>query len=113
MAIQLALARGARVIATASPARHEFLRELGAAPVSYGAGLADRVRELAPDGVQVALDLVGTDEAVDTSLELVTDRARIATIAAFGRGLAEGIKVLGGAPGPIAGRRSAVPLGCN
>lgn len=99
MAVQLAAARGATVIATASPARHEFLRGLGAVPVAYGAGLADRVRELAPDGVDAALDLVGTDEAVDVSLELVSDRARIATIAAFGRAGAAGIRALGGGPG--------------
>jgi NADPH:quinone reductase-like Zn-dependent oxidoreductase len=99
LAIQIARARGARVIATASPARHDFIRELGAQPVSYGDGLTERVRALAPDGVQAALDLVGTDEAVDTSLELVADRNRIATIAAFARGHGAGIKVLGGGPG--------------
>lgn len=99
MAVQLAVARGATVIATASPARHEFLRELGAVPVGYGPGLADRVREVAPDGIDAALDLVGTDEAVDVSLELVADRARIATIAAFGRAGQAGIKALGGGSG--------------
>jgi NADPH:quinone reductase len=99
MAVQLAVARGAAVVATASPARHGFLRELGAVPVAYGDGLAERVREAAPGGVDAALDLIGTDEAVDVSLALVADRARIATIAAFARGQREGIKVLGGAPG--------------
>lgn len=99
MAVQLAAGRGARVIATASPGRHEFLRELGADPVAYGPGLAGRVRELAPAGVDAALDLVGTDEAVDVSLELVANKARIATIAAFGRAGAAGIKALGGGPG--------------
>jgi NADPH:quinone reductase len=99
MAIQLAAARGATVIGTASPARHDLLRELGAIPVTYGAGLADRVRAAAPGGVDVALDLVGTDEAVDVSLELVADRNRIASIAAFGRGPGLGIRLLGGGPG--------------
>ncbi len=99
MATQLAADRGATVIATASPARHELLRELGARPVAYGPGLAERVRSAAPDGVTAALDLVGTDEAVDTSLELVADKARIATIAAFGRAGQAGIKALGGGPG--------------
>jgi len=98
MAVQLAAHRGASVIATASPARHEFLRNLGAIPVAYGPGLTDRLRAAAPAGVDVALDLVGTDEAVDVSLELVADRARIATIAAMGRAAAEGIRALGGAP---------------
>jgi NADPH2:quinone reductase len=99
MAIQLAAARGATVLATASPGRHELLRELGATAVEYGTGLADRVRAAAPQGIDAALDLVGTDEAVDVSLELVPDRTRIATIAAFGRAGAAGIKALGGGPG--------------
>ncbi len=99
MAVQLAAARGARVVATASPARHDFLRGLGAVPVAYGPGLAQRVQAAAPAGADVALDLVGTDEALDVSLALVAGRDRIATIAGFARGLAAGIKVLGGAPG--------------
>lgn len=97
MAVQLAVARGARVIGTASPGRHDFLRELGAVPVSYGAGLAERIRAVGP--VSAAIDTVGSDEAVDVSLELVADRDRIATIAAFGRAAAAGIKLLGGGPG--------------
>src|SRR5207248_1452382 len=68
-------------------------------PVAYGPGLAGRVAVAAPGGVDAALDLVGTDEAWDVSMGVVTDRARIATIVAFGRGLQAGIKVLGGAPG--------------
>jgi NADPH:quinone reductase-like Zn-dependent oxidoreductase len=99
MALQLAADRGASVIATASPARHDVLRELGAVPLAYGPGLADRVRAAAPAGVNVALDLVGTDEAVDVSLELVADRARVVTIAAIGRAAAAGIRALGGGPG--------------
>jgi NADPH:quinone reductase len=99
MAVQLAADRGARIVATASPAHHALLRELGAVPVSYGDGLADRVRAAAPQGIDAAVDTVGTDEAIDVSLELVADRARIVTIAAFARGLRLGIKVIGGAPG--------------
>src|SRR5262249_56314175 len=68
-------------------------------PVAAGRGVAGRVRAAVPGGVDAALDLIGTDEAVDVSLELVADRARIATIAAPARGLEVGIKVLGGAPG--------------
>ena len=59
LAVQIALARGARVIGTSSPRNADFLRELGAEPVAYGDGLVDAVRELAPDGVDAALDLVG------------------------------------------------------
>jgi NADPH:quinone reductase len=99
MAVQLAALRGARVVGTVGGDGADLVRRLGAEPVRYGDGLADRVRELAPDGVDAALDLVGTDEAVDVSLELVADRQRIATIAAFGRAGAEGIRALGGGPG--------------
>jgi NADPH:quinone reductase len=93
--VQLAVRRGARVIGTASERNHDLLRELGAEPVVYGDGLADRVRALAPDGVDVALDLVGGEEALQVSLELVADRARIATIANFGAAV-QGVAVLGG-----------------
>lgn len=96
--IQLAVLRGARVIGTASARNHDVLRRFGAEPVTYGPGLADRVRSLAPDGIDAAIDNVGNDEAVDTSLELVADRERIASIAAFARQDA-GIKLLGGGPG--------------
>jgi NADPH2:quinone reductase len=99
MVVQLALSWGATVIATASPARHEFLRELGAIPVEYGAGLAERVRQAAPEGISAALDLIGTDEAIDTSLELVSDRARIVTIVSSARSREAGIKALGNGPG--------------
>jgi NADPH:quinone reductase-like Zn-dependent oxidoreductase len=87
------------VVATAGPANHDFLRGLGAIPVEYGTGLMDRVRAAAPGGVDAALDLAGTDEALDVSFVLVPDRTRIATIVSFERGLNTGIKVLGGAPG--------------
>ena len=103
MAVQIAIAKGARVIATASQPRHDFLRELGAEPVTYGDGLAGRVRDLAPEGVDAAIDAAGTDEAVEASVELVADRDRIATIAAFQRGAEAGIKLLGGGPGADAG----------
>ncbi|MEU0541352.1 NADP-dependent oxidoreductase [Nocardia sp. NPDC005978] len=99
LAAQLAVARGARVIGTASPARHDRLRAYGVEPVAYGPGLADRVRELAPRGVSAAIDTAGTDEAVDVSLELVADRSRIATIVAFGRAAESGFQALGGGPG--------------
>lgn len=79
-AIQLAKASGASVIATASERNHERLRALGATPVTYGDGLAERIAAAAPHGVTVALDAVGTDEAIESSLRLVADRGRIATV---------------------------------
>ncbi|WP_419996288.1 NADP-dependent oxidoreductase [Streptomyces boninensis] len=80
LGVQIAVARGARVIGTASERNHDFLRSLGAEPVVYGDGLVDRVRALAPEGVDAALDFVG-DGAVDVSKELVKDPSRIASIA--------------------------------
>lgn len=110
MAVQLAAAGGATVVTTASARNHDLLRELGAVPVAYGPGLTDRVRAATPGGVAAALDLVGTDEAFDTSLELVADRSRIASIAGTDRRAQAGIKLLGYGPGQDAGtevRRAA------
>jgi enoyl reductase len=64
LAAQIALARGARVIGTASARNHDYLRTLGAEPVAYGDGLVERLRTLAPDGVDAALDASGTVEAL-------------------------------------------------
>jgi len=99
LAVQLAVDAGAWVIATAGESRHGYLRSLGAEPVAYGDGLIERIRALAPDGVDAAIDAVGTDEAIDTSVALVADRNRITTIAGFQRGFELGIRVLGGVPG--------------
>ena len=57
--MQLARARGARVIGTASEGNHEFLRSLGAEPTTYGEGMVERIRALAPDGVDLAFDTAG------------------------------------------------------
>ena len=80
LAVQLAVAAGARVIATASESNHEFLRGLGAEPTTYGVGLVERVRELAPEGVDAAIDLQGT-ETVEAAIELGVAPERVATIA--------------------------------
>lgn len=101
-AVQFAVADGATVIATASPARHDQLRELGAIPVAYGDGLLDRVRAAAPSPVTVALDCAGTDEAIETSLALVSDRDRIATIVRGPDAADFGIRAFsGGSPVPL------------
>jgi NADPH2:quinone reductase len=99
MLVQLAVAGGSRVIGTAGSSGADLVRRMGGEPVPYGDGLAERVRALAPGGVTAAVDTVGTDEALDVSLELVPDRERIATIANFARGGEAGIKVLGNGPG--------------
>ena len=69
------------MIGTAAPGTFEFLRRLGAEPVAYGPGLADRVRALAPGGVSAATDLFGT-EAAEAALALGVPPERISTIAA-------------------------------
>lgn len=104
--VQLAARRGARVIATASERNHDFLRSLGAEPVTYGEGLVDRVRAIAPDGVDAAVDTVGTDEAVDASIELVGGTDRIVSIAAFSRG-DSGIAIINGSEDGAGEIRSA------
>lgn len=78
-AVQIARALGARVIGTASERNHDFLRSLGADPVEYGDGLADRVREIAPDGVDVVLDYVGGD-ALDVVPDVLRDGGTVASV---------------------------------
>jgi NADPH:quinone reductase-like Zn-dependent oxidoreductase len=80
-AVQLARIAGARVIGTGSATSADFLRDLGAEPVAYGDGLADRVRALAPRGITAAIDLYGTETAHAARALGVPD-TRIATIAA-------------------------------
>jgi NADPH:quinone reductase-like Zn-dependent oxidoreductase len=80
-AVQLARIAGARVIGTGSATSADYLRELGAEPVAYGDGLADRVRALAPGGVTAAIDLHGV-ETVHVARELGVPDSRICTIAA-------------------------------
>ena len=58
-AIQLALVRGARVIGIASPAKCEYIRSLGAEPVSYGPNMTRNVLDLVPSGVDRVLDVAG------------------------------------------------------
>jgi len=93
-AVQLAKLAGATVIGTASEGTFEFLRQLGAQPVAYGPGLADRVRALAPGGVTAATDLFGT-EAAETALALGVPPERISTVAA-GPNPPGGVRATGG-----------------
>ena len=81
-AVQLAVARSARVIGTASAGNHEYLRSLGAEPVSYGEGLIDRVRALTPNGVDLALDIAGSGVLPDL-IELAGGAEQVVTIADF------------------------------
>ena len=79
-AVQFARELGAHVIGTASPANQDRVRQLGAIPVAYGEGLVERVRAIAPEGVDRALDAAGTDEAIEASIELTGDPQKVATI---------------------------------
>lgn len=97
--LQLAALTGIKVIGTAAEKDFELLRRYGATPVRYGDGLEERVRVLASERVDAAVDVVGTDEAIDVSLALVQDRSRIATIANVKRGKQNGILLVGGEPG--------------
>ena len=90
-AVQLALARGVRVIGTASPANHDYLRALGAEPVAYGEGLAGRVRALAPDGVDAALDVAGSG-VLPELIELADGSEYVVTIADFGGAREHGVR---------------------
>lgn len=79
--IQQAKLIGARVIGTASKRNFDLIRNFGAEPVAYGPGLEERLRILAPDGVEAALDCVGTEEALAVSLDVVANPSRVVSIA--------------------------------
>jgi len=106
--IQFAVLWGATVLATTSDRRADRVRELGAIPVSYAEGLAERVRGAAPQGVTAAIDIAGTDEALQSSLDLVADRSRIATLVRGKDADALGIRAFrGGSPRPLGAREEA------
>lgn len=87
LATQIAVARGARVVGTCSEPNRAFLGELGGEPVTYGEGLAERVREVAPDGVDAIADFA---HALDASDGLLTTEGRVVSVldpqGAFERG---------------------------
>lgn len=80
LATQIAVACGARVIGTASERNHEYLRSIGAEPVTYGDGLAERIQELAPNGVSAVLDLVG-GAALTATADVLAPKGRVASVA--------------------------------
>jgi NADPH:quinone reductase-like Zn-dependent oxidoreductase len=94
-AVQIARARGARVIGTASERNHEFLRSLGAEPTTYGEGLVERVRELAPEGVDAALDAAGGG-ALPALVELAGGPDHVVTIADYAGAEQTGVRFSGG-----------------
>lgn len=114
--IQFAVLWGATVIATSSERRFDRVRALGATPVTYGDGLVGRVRDAAPEGITVIIDAAGTDEALETSVELLADRSRIATIVRGADAPRFGIRAFGGGSSvpltaqELAWRSEAVPV---
>jgi NADPH:quinone reductase-like Zn-dependent oxidoreductase len=97
-AVQLAVARGGRVIGTASPANQEYLRSLGAEPVAYGEGLARRVLALAPGGVDLALDVAGSG-VLPELIELAGGPGHVVTIADFAGAREHGVRFSSGDAG--------------
>jgi NADPH:quinone reductase-like Zn-dependent oxidoreductase len=92
--VQMALARGAEVTASASEANHDYLRELGATPVRYGQGLAERVRVAAGGPVDAVFDVAGKTP-VEELISLVPEPAQVVSIANFAAAQA-GARVTGG-----------------
>jgi NADPH:quinone reductase-like Zn-dependent oxidoreductase len=96
-AVQIARDRGARVIGTASPNNHDYLRSLGAEPTNYGDGLAERVRELAPGGIDAALDAAGGG-ALPALVDLAGGPERVVTIVDY-QGAQQTGATMSGGPG--------------
>jgi NADPH:quinone reductase-like Zn-dependent oxidoreductase len=94
-ATQIARSRDARVIGTASPNNHDYLRALGAEPTTYGEGLVERVREIAPGGVDVALDTAGGG-ALPALVELTGNPERVVAIADYQGAQETGARFSGG-----------------
>lgn len=94
VAVQMAVARGARVIASAGEANLDYLREIGATPVRYGEGVAERVREAAGGPVDGVVDVAGKTP-IEELISLVSEPSRVVTIANFTAGQA-GVRVTGG-----------------
>jgi NADPH2:quinone reductase len=110
-AVQQIRRLGARVVATSGEGSFALLRSLGATPVAYGPGLADRLRAIAPSGFTAALDCVGTDEAMRTSRDMVPDHRRIVSIVNRDAPAEFGIAFIDGRdPASYAFRNVAVPV---
>ena len=106
LAVQLAVARGARVIATAGPSNQDYLAALGATATVYGRGLVERVRALAPDGIDAVFDLAGKG-ALEDSIMLRGGTERIVTIADF-RAQQLGVTFSSGSAAPSVERLAAL-----
>ena len=94
VAVQMALARGAKVVASASEANHDYLREIGATPVLYGQGVAERVRAAAGGPVDAVFDVAGKTP-VEELVSLAPEPSQVVSVANFAAGQA-GARVTGG-----------------
>jgi NADPH:quinone reductase-like Zn-dependent oxidoreductase len=94
VAVQMALARGATVIASSSEANHDYLREIGATPVLYGDGLGDRVRTVAGGRVDAVFDVAGKTPAQEL-VGLVSEPSQVVSIA-NAAAAESGVRVTGG-----------------
>lgn len=94
LAVQLLALRGVRVLGIASAGNAEWLRAHDVVPVEYGDGLADRLRQAAPDGVDAFIDLFGPDY-VQLAVDLGVAPERIDTIIAFQKAGEVGAKTEG------------------
>jgi NADPH:quinone reductase-like Zn-dependent oxidoreductase len=94
-AVQLARGRGARVIGSGGPSSQERLRSFGAEPVVYGEGLADQVSELAPGGVDLAIDMA-LSGGIATLVQLAGGADNVVAIADFQGAQEHGVRFTGG-----------------
>ena len=94
VAVQMAIARGAGVIASSSEANHAYLREIGATPVLYGEGMVGRVRSAAGGQVDAVFDVAGRTPVGDL-MSLAPEPSQVVSIANFAAGQA-GARVTGG-----------------
>jgi NADPH:quinone reductase-like Zn-dependent oxidoreductase len=101
LAVQLARLAGATVIGLAGEANHEWLRELGVIPVSYGEGVLERIREAAPSGVHAFVDTYGSGY-VELALHLGIHPGRIDTIIDWAAAEKYNVKTDGNAAGASA-----------
>ncbi|MGW5580366.1 NADP-dependent oxidoreductase [Micromonospora chokoriensis] len=90
-AVAMAVARGATVLGTASTGKHDFLRRLGALPTTYGDGLIERIRELAPKGVDAVLDAAASGSLADL-VTIAGSAGRVVTVADAARASKLGVR---------------------
>ena len=94
--VQMALAQGAKVIASSGEANLDYLREIGATPVRYGKGVAERVRAAAGGPVDAVFDVAGKTP-IEELIGLAPEPSQVLSIANFAAGQAGGRVTGGGA----------------